>query len=337
MQRRRRAPGLALRAVIVLALGLALAIPIARAGAQSIDGLNSRIASAREEAQRLAASVEAANAQLASAREQAEQAAAKQAQVEELLASGRERAAELQRRLEKAERRLAALRERLGRARAALAERLVAIYKSSDPAAVDVLLDAEGFDDLATRAELLRRIREADEALAERVRLLRAAVAAERERVAATKAQVDAHNERLAQARSEIASVRAAAEQRAARLEQARAAQLAAIEGLRSRISRWTAQVRELKRVSAAEAQQQVAEWVGEWAIPAAIVMCESGGNFKALNPTSGAGGAYQILPSTWKAYGGKGLPHQAPPAEQHAIAAQIWADSGGSAWECAG
>ena len=65
--------------------------------------------------------------------------------------------------------------------------------------------------------------------------------------------------------------------------------------------------------------------------------MCESGGNFQALNASSGAGGAYQILPSTWAAYGGKGLPHQAPPAEQHRIAAMIWADSGPAAWVCAG
>ena len=37
--------------------------------------------------------------------------------------------------------------------------------------------------------------------------------------------------------------------------------------------------------------------------------MCESGGNYSALNPSSGAGGAYQILPSTWELYGGKGEP----------------------------
>ena len=36
-------------------------------------------------------------------------------------------------------------------------------------------------------------------------------------------------------------------------------------------------------------------------------------------------------------AYGGKGLPHQAPPAEQHRIAAMIWADAGPAAWVCAG
>jgi muramidase (phage lysozyme) len=64
--------------------------------------------------------------------------------------------------------------------------------------------------------------------------------------------------------------------------------------------------------------------------------MCESGGNYRALNPSSGAGGAYQILPSTWRAYGGRGLPHQASKAEQDRIAALIWANDGPGAWACA-
>jgi len=64
--------------------------------------------------------------------------------------------------------------------------------------------------------------------------------------------------------------------------------------------------------------------------------MCESGGNYHALNASSGAGGAYQILPSTWSAYGGQGAPQDAPKAEQDRIAGEIWADSGPSAWSCA-
>jgi muramidase (phage lysozyme) len=53
------------------------------------------------------------------------------------------------------------------------------------------------------------------------------------------------------------------------------------------------------------------------------------------VNPSSGAGGAYQILPSTWALYGGHGAPQDASKAEQDSIAAQIWADSGPSAWVC--
>ncbi|MGH2960611.1 MAG: transglycosylase family protein, partial [Solirubrobacterales bacterium] len=117
----------------------------------------------------------------------------------------------------------------------------------------------------------------------------------------------------------------------------ARASQADALAGLRSQVGDWTERVQELESVSEAQAQEQVGDWVGDWAIPSAIVMCESGGSFDAVNPSSGAGGAYQILPSTWDSYGGEGAPHNASPQQQHDIAAQIWADSGGSAWVCAG
>ncbi len=73
----------------------------------------------------------------------------------------------------------------------------------------------------------------------------------------------------------------------------------------------------------------------GGYSIPSSIVSCESGGNWSAVNPSSGAGGAYQILPSTWAAYGGTGSPQDASPAEQSAIAARIYASQGPSAWTC--
>ena len=120
--------------------------------------------------------------------------------------------------------------------------------------------------------------------------------------------------------------------------------QAAAVSSLRSQVAGWEQQVTELQQieaqqsqqVAAAQAQQTVSDWVGDWAIPEAIVMCESGGNFNAVNPSSGAGGAYQILPSTWRLYGGSGAPQDASPQHQSQVAAQIWADSGASAWECA-
>jgi peptidoglycan hydrolase-like protein with peptidoglycan-binding domain len=71
------------------------------------------------------------------------------------------------------------------------------------------------------------------------------------------------------------------------------------------------------------------------YSVPSSIVQCESGGSYSAVNPSSGAGGAYQIMPSTWAAYGGQGLPQNAPKAEQDRIAAQIYANQGSSAWSC--
>jgi peptidoglycan hydrolase-like protein with peptidoglycan-binding domain len=73
----------------------------------------------------------------------------------------------------------------------------------------------------------------------------------------------------------------------------------------------------------------------GGYSIPSQIVQCESGGDYSAVNSSSGAGGAYQILPSTWQAYGGQGLPQDASPAEQSQIAAKIYASQGPSAWSC--
>lgn len=65
------------------------------------------------------------------------------------------------------------------------------------------------------------------------------------------------------------------------------------------------------------------------------IVQCESSGNYRAVNPASGAGGAYQIMPSTWRQFGGTGLPQDAPSAEQDQIAQRIYQAQGPSPWVC--
>ena len=336
---RTQRPGLAARAVFVLACGVALVIPIARADAQTVGGLEGKIADARDEAEALNDEIESNVVALAQARTDAERAAGRESELSEVLAEGEERSASLAHKLEAAQAELAATQERLGRAQATLANRLVEIYKSSGMNGIDVLLDSDSFDDLATRAELLGRIQDADRALAERVRALRADVKDQVERVGRAKVRSDELNAEVSAARDEIAAARAEAEARAAAVANARSTQAASLEQLQGQMDDWTKQVQELEQVPEADAADEVGGWnnFGPWAIPEAIVMCESGGNFQALNPSSGAGGAYQIMPSTWRLYGGKGLPHQAPPAEQHRIAALIWADSGPSAWVCAG
>jgi muramidase (phage lysozyme) len=72
------------------------------------------------------------------------------------------------------------------------------------------------------------------------------------------------------------------------------------------------------------------------FSIPTYIVMCESGGNYRAVNSSTGAGGAYQIMPSTWHAYGGKGMPQNGSKQEQDAIALKIYKSQGSSPWSCA-
>lgn len=96
--------------------------------------------------------------------------------------------------------------------------------------------------------------------------------------------------------------------------------------------------------------------------IPIEIVMCESGGNYRALNPSSHAGGKYQALPSTWSAYlPGRRIirlaeeletrrdvkqrvrhegqldkgPQMSSPLLQDIVAAAIWNGQGRGAWSC--
>ena len=350
---------LRLRAVAaaLLAFG-AVAAGAAVARADSIGALNAKISQARSQAQSMGADVQAKAEQVTAAKQQAAAAAQREAELSAVLARGEQRSAELAQRVDQTQAHLQRARAHLRRALADLQARLIAIYKGDSPNAAELLLSSRGFRDLANRAELVGRIESSDADLAARVRSLRNQVKEALVAVRQAKAQQDAYNARVSQARDQIAAVRANAEQQAAKLEAARQQEAAAISSLQANVSTWENQVQQIQAAqaaaarqaaqqqqqqaaqaqqpSAASAQQTVANWVGSWAIPQAIVMCESGGNFHAVNPSSGAGGAYQILPSTWHLYGGQGAPQDASPSQQSQIASQIWHDSGPSAWACA-
>jgi peptidoglycan hydrolase CwlO-like protein len=331
--RRRRAPAIP-AALAALAGVAALVIPQPSAG--SVDSLNSHIADAKQQAQSLSAQVQQVSDQLSAAQGEAIAAAQREAQLNAVLAQGEERERELEAAVVETKQHLAAARDQLQSSLRALSNRLVAIYKEGMPDTLDVLLSSDGYDDLQTRSEYLSRIEQADASLVQNVRTMRDAVRIRLGEVADAQAKAHEFNVRIATARDQIAAVRADAEARAAQLASLRAQRQAAIESLQSQIGTWTKRVSHLEAVSASQASSQISDWVGQWAIPESIVQCESGGNWQAVNPSSGAGGAYQILPSTWDLYGGEGQPQNASPQQQSEIAAQIWADSGAAAWECA-
>ena len=209
---------------------------------------------------------------------------------------------------------------------------------SGSPSTASVLLASSDLEELSTRSDYLALIEELDTALADRVEQVRDEVRAELRRVAELKRRADAYNERLVAARSEISAVRGEAESAAAELQSLAAERQASLATLKERIGTWVSDIEEAEAASRAAAEEEVGRWLGgPYSIPTYIVMCESGGDYGALNPSSGAGGAYQILPSTWDLYGGEGAPHEASKSEQDRIAAEIWADSGGGAWVCAG
>jgi hypothetical protein len=63
------------------------------------------------------------------------------------------------------------------------------------------------------------------------------------------------------------------------------------------------------------------------------VITAESGGNPSAVNASSGAGGLYGFLPSTWAALGFPGLPEDASVATQNAAFAKEYAEAGTAPW----
>jgi septal ring factor EnvC (AmiA/AmiB activator) len=328
-------------AALLSALLVGLVLLAGPAGAADRGALESKLAAAREEAGSIAAGLQQSHAELATAEAEAQRAENHERRLNELLAEGEARAAELERKVARTRARLVRKRARLERARAALANRLVAIYETgvADPASI--VLGSGDYEELATRADYLRLISESDSSLAARVEQVRNQVRRAAARVEALQRRALAYDRRLAAAREEISSVREAAQAAAAHLAAVSASREASLATLKGDISGWVAQVQriraaEARAASEAEAEEEVGRWLGgPYSIPTYIVMCESGGDYGAVNPSSGAGGAYQILPSTWELYGGQGEPQSASKAEQDRIAAEIWADSGPSAWVC--
>lgn len=88
---------------------------------------------------------------------------------------------------------------------------------------------------------------------------------------------------------------------------------------------------RELERLAAEKAAtvHHVRLLGGVWAD---LRNCESGGNYQE-DTGNGYFGAYQFALATWRSLGGSGLPSQASPAQQDAMAVRLQQRSGWSAW----
>ena len=327
-----------MRGALALAIAAALVALAPPAWATDVGALQSRVDDARAQAGALADELEAKQSQMVAAERQAAAAAAREQQLSGMLAVGQQRSAALGVKVDAAQQKLVQERARLKRALIALGDRLVAIYKSGTPDTTELVLGSGSYQDLLTRADYLGSIEDSDSDLAARVKQVRDGVKFQLGVVEALKARQDSYNARLASARTQIAGVRARAESEASQLAAARAARAATLSELQSNIDGWVGEIEQAQQVSAEQAGETVGKWLGgPYSIPSSIVMCESGGNYGAVNGSSGAGGAYQILPSTWGLYGGKGAPQDASKQEQDQIAAQIWSDSGPGAWVCAG
>jgi septal ring factor EnvC (AmiA/AmiB activator) len=326
-ERRRVALGLALAAAILVAVGVSFAI--------AQPSLKDRLDSARSDAGKLSDHISSQSSRIASLTEQAHQAGAQAMVVAAQVEQTQDRSRQLEGELEQAEAKLNRLRKQYAVAVGQLEQRLVAIYESDTPDGLTVLLNAHGFDDLATRTAYLDALHAADRRVADRVASLRDQVAGHVHQVADLKQQADDEAQQLSAQRASLVTSQQAANQSAAAVATARSGTRADLSQAESQVADLQQQI-EAQRAAVGTGAGAPAYLGGPYSIPTYIVMCESGGNYHAVNPSSGAGGAYQILPSTWAAYGGQGAPQDAPKAEQDRIAAEIWRDSGPSAWSCA-
>src|SRR5919108_3454505 len=225
---------------------------------------------------------------------------------------------------------------RLAYSRQVLARRLVEIYEGGRPDVISVVFNSRGFADLLERAEFLKRINQQDKRIIEAVRRARDAT----HRVTVRLARLEARQQRIADGieaqRNALASMAEALAAKRASLARARAARAAALRATRGSRQRLENEVSKL------EAEQQGSTSTygpgGPWAIPWAIVQCESGG--QNLPPNwAGASGYYQIIPSTWRGFGGSGpAAYLASKAEQDRVAARIWNGGAGAGnWDCWG
>jgi predicted nucleic acid-binding Zn-ribbon protein len=327
-------------APVLVAAASAFVVAPAAEG-DSLSSLQARVGQAKSQAQSLATGVQIRTAELQAAAGDAAAAGSRQRALEAGLVRSRARLERLTGAVAVEQGHLVVAQARFRRSQHQLARRLVAIYKSDTPDIATVLLEADGFRDLLTRTEYLKQINDADSALVRRVQSLRDSVQALLARLSELRGLASGEVARMQVARDQVAQIRAAAEARAATLARARASQQAALAALRSRMSGWSNQVQALQQAGGGgpgTPGQTVGQWLGSFSIPKSVVMCESGGNYNAVNPHSGAGGAYQMLPTTYKGLGGRyKAPQLAPKWEQDRLAAKLWAGGQGSGnWACA-
>jgi septal ring factor EnvC (AmiA/AmiB activator) len=339
------------------------AVPGASDAQPGLSQLNSELGNQQARQQRLEATLGGLSQMIGSLSGQIALVQSREAIVQAQLARDRAILAATQSSLTRVERRLAVLRARLARGRALLSAQLVSSYESDNPDLVSVVLEANGFRDLLERIAYLGDAEHQQQRIIAITRVAKAqttATASRLSRLEATDRQATYDASLRARALAGMNSLLAAKQ---STLRRAQSIQQASLTASRARAGRLRAQISQIEaqqaaeRAAAAQAAARAAQNSaaatpspgpalsntralgpsGGWAIPYAIVLCESGGQNLPPNG-AGASGYYQILPATWRLFGGAGpAAYLASKAEQDAVASRIWAGgAGASNWACA-
>jgi peptidoglycan hydrolase CwlO-like protein len=363
-----RKPVVLLAALIGASAALA-ALPHASHAAPSLDRLSSEFAAQQARQQQLAHSVGGLSNGVDSLRNQIALVQRRETDVRAQLGRDRADLAIAQGKLTAERARVRALRATLAYARMLLSHQLLSSYEGGQADLVSVVLESNGFAQLLDQVNFLHDAETAQQ----RIINVTCTAKAFADAAAAHLAGLERDDARLVAASTLQAQALAGMDSllgsKEAALARALSAQEASLEASRARGSALQTQINQIRAQQAAAAAQARAARAravaaaaqssapsatgptsapvatgptlgpsGGWAIPYAIVLCESGG--QDLPPNSaGASGYYQIMPATWKMYGGSGpAAYLAPKSEQDAVASRIWAGgSGASNWVCAG
>jgi peptidoglycan hydrolase CwlO-like protein len=325
-------------ALFAFALAFACAVPAA--GDVGAGELRQRAAGARARERSLSGQVAHLGAAAAQLQRQVAVLERRGSEVQADLDADRARLARVQAALRAERVRLARLRARLAEVRRTLSERLIAAYKAPQADVTTVVLTSASLSDLLERTRFLKDLEARDRDILRVVRSARGDAAGQARRLAVDESRRRDAVQALHARAVALANMRSAADRRRATLVRIQSARAAALRVTRANRVHLESRVRAVEARLAAEAARaaSVSAPGGPWAIPSAIVMCESGG--QNLPPNSaGASGYYQILPSTWKGSGGSGpAAWKASKAEQDRVAASLWnGGRGASNWVCAG
>ena len=320
---------------VALALGLWAALPLS-SGAQSAGDLQQRIEGKRSTEQKLSADAATFGriaARLARAIAIIER---KRAAVQAQLDANERKLARIKADLLRERQRLARLKRRLAFSRKVLARRLREMYVAGKPDLVTVVLNSRGFADLLERGEFLRRIRDQDEEIIQAVRRARDASRRATVRLAKLRARQQRVTDAIRKQRDALASMGELLASRRADAQRVRARRAwprCTTYGAAASASRRSSRDCRASRTRPCPTSGPAVPW----AIPWAIVQCESGG-FNHPPNWAGASGYYQIIPSTWSGFGGHGpAAWLAPKSEQDRVAALIWDNGRGARnWDCA-
>ena len=196
--------------------------------------------------------------EIQAASEQIDALAARVAELRNKEAVVADRLAEVRAELQAEKARLERLEKRLAVARKTLRKRLIEIYKSDEPDALTVILEADGFDDMMERYDYLKQISDQDDQIFTRVDDLRRESVEAVDRIAAARDEIAAR-------KAELEQTRASLEQQEAQLDAARDQKAAALDSVESNIQQLEGDVGSIQgeiqaRIQAAQERREAAE-----------------------------------------------------------------------------